>query len=512
MTQASASLPGDAVGSATVPILVGIDVGTTNLKVLATTVDGRVVRVVQRAMTIHRPAPGQAEFDLGVVEAGILEGLSEIAAALPAGAEVAAIAVASIGESVVAVDADGVPVSVCPTWFDRRTHNYRPDFGIPMERWYDLTGMVDDDICTAFRIHWLRSHGLVDAARTKLWLCMADYCVYRLTGDARAAPALAARTGMYDRNRGTWAPEVLAALGLDVASLPLPLPTATVAGGLLPDVARRVGLASGTPVVNAGHDHPCAGVGCGLVEPGVVMDSTGTAEAVKTVVRGPLSYHETLQGRYECYPHAVPGRFILSGHLPSAGGFLAWLSKTLHGVDEDGSTPVAAIVAAARQSPPGAGGVRVLPFLEGTGEPYNRRDQAAELLGLRAYHGRADLYRAAFEGCAFWFEVNVSAMSRIANQPIGAITAVGGGARSDLWLEIKSAFVGRPMWVPDVEEAAAFGAALVGGMAVGLVGTAADDLPKLTGRNVVAPAALRAAYEPVAAEYRALYEQRFGPL
>lgn len=173
---------------------------------------------------------------------------------------------------------------------------------------------------------------------------------------------------------------------------------------------------------------------------------------------------------------------------------------------------MAAIVEAARQSPPGANGVRVLPFLEGTGEPYNRRDQAAELLGLRAYHGRADLIRAAFEGCAFWFEVNVSTMGRIARQRIDAITAVGGGARSDLWLEIKSAFVGRPMWVPDVDEAAAFGAALVGSMAVGLIGTAAEDLPRLRGRTVTAPDSLRTAYEPVASEYRALYEQRFGPL
>jgi len=504
--------PPDATHAPTSQVLIGIDVGTTNLKVLATTPDGRVLRVVQRDMVIHRPAPGQAEFDLDVVEAGVLEGLAEVAATLPAGAEVAAIAVASIGESVVAIDATGAAVSVCPTWFDRRTHNYRPEFGIPVDRWYDLTGMVDDDICTAFRIHWLRSHGLVDASRAVLWLCVADYCVHRLTGNARAAPALAARTGMYDRNQGTWAPEVLAALGLDAGELPRPLPTATVAGGLLPDVARRLGLPSGTPVVNAGHDHPCAGVGCGLVEPGVVMDSTGTAEAIKTVVSGPLSYHETLQGRYECYPHAAPGRFILSGHLPSAGGFLAWLSKTLHGVDEDGSTPVAAIVEAARRSPPGANGVRVLPFLEGTGEPYNRRDQAAELLGLRAYHDRADVIRAAFEGCSFWFEVNVSTMSRIARQRISAITAVGGGARSDLWLEIKSAFVGRPMWVPELEEAAAFGAALVGGMAVGLVGTAAGDLPRPGGRTILASEALRAAYEPIAAEYRTLYEQRFGSL
>lgn len=495
-----------------VPVLIGIDVGTTNLKVLATTAAGEMLRVVHRDMRIHRPGHGMAEFDLSVVESGVVEGLAEITAALPSGAEVVSIAVASIGESVVALDAEGTTMGMCPTWFDRRTANFRAEFGFDVERWYDLTGMVDDDICSAFRIHWMQTHGLVDPTRVRRWLCVADYCVARLTGEACAAPSLAARTGMYDRNRGNWAPEVLAAIGLEVDQLPAPLPTASVAGGLLGEIARRVGLPAGTPVVNAGHDHPCAGVGCGLLEPGVVMDSTGTAEAVKTVVKRPFGYHETLHGRYECYPHAAPGRFILSGHLPSAGGFIAWLSATLHGAVADGAASMAELVDEARRSPPGANGVRILPFLEGTGEPYNRRDQAAELLGLRAYHRRADLLRAAFEGCSYWLDVNVEAMGRITGGRIDAITAVGGGARSALWLEIKSAFVGRPMWVPDLEEAAAFGAALVGGMAVGLIGTAASDVPRIEGRTVEAPEALRSAYAPIAAEYREIYERRFGGL
>ena len=497
----------------TTVVTIGIDVGTTNLKLLAATPSGTVLHGVSRPMVVHRPEPGWADFDLDALDAGILDGLAEIVARLPADASVASIAVDSIGESFVGVDADGNVITSCPTWFDRRTGNARADLGIDVERWYDVTGMADDDIATIHRLHWLLRRGLVDTTRVRTWLNVADYCAYRLCGEAVAAPSLAARSGLFDRTTGSWSSAFVQAVGLREDQLPRPQPAATIAGGLLPDVARRVGLPAGTPVVNAGHDHPCAGVACKVVEPGSLMDSTGTAEAIKTVVARPLKYGETLQGRYDCYPHAVPGHFLLSGHLPSAGGFIAWLTRTLTG-SEDGRQQRRSdedLLAEALDSPPGARGVRVLPFLEGTGAPYNIRAQTAEIVGLRGFHRRADLLRAAYEGCAFWLEVNVETLSRIVGGRLGTIIAVGGGARSDLWLQIKSALLRRPIEVPAVTEAAALGAALVGGIAVGAVENL-GALPTLPSRTIAADSDLQAAYEAIAADYWRIHDERVGAL
>ena len=499
--------------------LIGIDVGTTNLKVLATTPGGRLLHTVTRPMVVHRPKAGWADFDVHALLRGILEGLAEISAALPERAHVASIAVASIGESFVGLDDDGAVITSCPTWFDRRTRNALDDFGLDARRWYDTTGMADDDIATIHRIHWHIQHGLVDNASVRRWLKVADFCVFRLCGQAVAAPSLAARSGLFDRNTGRWSDEMLSAVALDVDQLPRAAPAASVAGGLLPEVARETGLTAGTPVVNAGHDHPCAGVACRIVEPGSLMDSTGTAEAIKTVIPGPLDYDATLGGRYDCYPHAIPERFMLSGHLPSAGGFIAWLTRALAseaGPDRTApGTPervTESLLALALDSPPGANGVRVLPYLEGTGAPFNLRGQTGEVLGLRGYHGRADLLRAAFEGCGFWLDVNVETLSRIIGERIGSVVAVGGGSRSDLWLRIKSAFLQRPMVVPDIPEAAAFGAALVGGIAVGAVGLGRDALPDLPIRTVEADEQERSAYQDVAADYRRIYAERFGTI
>ena len=494
-------------------VTIGIDVGTTNLKLLAATPSGAVLHGVSRPMVVHRPEPGWADFDLEALDDAILNGLTEIVENLPAGASVAAIAVDSIGESFVGVDADGAIITSCPTWFDRRTSNARNDLGIEVDHWYDVTGMADDDIATIHRLHWLMRHGLVDNTRVRTWMNVADYCTYRLSGEAVAAPSLAARSGLFDRTTGGWSSEFVHAVGLHEDQLPRAQPAATIAGGLLPDVARRIGLPCGTPVVNAGHDHPCAGVACKVLDMGSLMDSTGTAEAVKTVVAGPLRYDETLQGRYDCYPHAVPGRFLLSGHLPSAGGFIAWLTRALTG-DEAGrerSRSQDDLLAEALESLPGARGIRVLPFLEGTGAPYNERAQTAEFVGLRGFHRRADLLRAAYEGCAFWLEVNVATMARIVGGQIDTIIAVGGGARSDLWLQIKAALLQRPITVPQVTEAAALGAAFVGGIAVGAIANL-EALPTLPSRAISADDDLRAAYAPVAADYRRIHRQRFGAL
>ena len=491
-------------------MLIGVDIGTTNLKVLATTARGRVLKVVSRPMVIHRPQPGWADFDVPALEASALGGLREVVAALPERAEVAAITVDSIGESFLGVDAAGAVVTRCPTWFDRRTRNARAELGIDERKWYEVTGLADDDIATFHRLRWMQTEGEITPGQVRRWMNVADYGVFLLSGTAAAAPSLAARSGLYDRRHARWSDELLGALGLDPDWLPAALPAGSVAGGLRADVARHVGLRAGTPIINGGHDHPCAGVGCRVIRPGSLLDSTGTAEAVKTVVAGPIGFDETLSGRYDCYPHSVPGWFMVSGHLPSAGGFLAWTARLLR--PEASGVDVEAFYEEALASPPGAGGVRTLPFLEGTGAPFNRRDQAAEALGLRGFHGPPDLLRAAYEGCAFWLAVNVDALSRIVGGGLDEVVAVGGGSRSDFWLELKSAFLGRPLQVPEVDEAAAFGAALVGGMAVGAV------LPDLAGvvapptRVVEAPEELRVASEPVLNDYQRLYRQRFGEL
>ena len=480
-------------------VLVGVDVGTTNLKAVAIRPTGRVEAVARRATVIRRPGSGASEFDLDALDRNLIEVLSELAERLRAGgidpAAVAAIGIDSFGESFVGLDGDGRRMTPCPTWFDRRTRNLRADWGIPARDWFDITGMVDDDIYTLYRLAWWRDAEPERFAAVRSWLMVADYVTLRLTGRAVSSPSLAARSGLADRRTGAWSADMLAALGLAADRLPALLPSATVAAGLSPDAARATGFRTGTPVANAGHDHPCAGLGCGLVDPGRMIDSTGTAEALKTVVSTPLDYAAVGDGAYDCYPHVIEARFLLSGHIPASGGFLDWLVALLSGPNPSADA-APALWQAAAAAPPGAAGVRVAPFLEGTGAPWNRRDARADLSALSAGADAGSVLRAGVEGLATWLAVNLERFAAITGLRPEELTVTGGGARNALANRIKAALLARPLAIPGVEEAAGAGAGLVAGLAAGVIDDPADlaSLPDVDWRRVPVDRELAEAY------------------
>jgi sugar (pentulose or hexulose) kinase len=489
-------------------LLVGVDVGTTNLKAVAIRSTGRVEAVARRATVIRRPGPGASEFDLDALDRSLIEVLAELAERLRAGgidpASVAAIGVDSFGESFVGLDGDGRRITPCPTWFDRRTRNRRADWSIPARDWFDITGMVDDDIYTVHRLAWWRDAEPERFAAVRSWFMVADYVTLRLAGRAVSSPSLAARSGLADRRTGGWSADILAALGLPADRLPALLPSATVAAGLSPDAARATGFRAGTPVANAGHDHPCAGLGCGLVDPGRMIDSTGTSEALKTVVATPLDYGAVGDGAYDCYPHVIAGRFLLSGHIPASGGFLDWLVALLSGPNPSPEV-AAALWQAASAAPPGAGGVRVAPFLEGTGAPWNRRDARAALTALGGGADAASVLLAAVEGLAAWLAINLERFEAITGFRPAELTLTGGGARNTLANRIKAALLDRPLAIPSVEEAAGAGAALVAGLAAGVITDPAGlaALPDIGWRRVAVDPDLAEAYRALAPSLRA---------
>ncbi|WP_182422080.1 FGGY-family carbohydrate kinase [Aureimonas sp. ME7] len=461
-------------------VLLGVDIGTTNVKVVALRSEGDVVGVARRPMGVLRSGPGLSDFDIAGLDrdlpGAVREALSLAESRMGLRPEVAAIAIASIGESFVGLDAAGRRITGCPTWFDRRTRNRRADWGLSEEDWFDATGMVDDDIYTAYRLPFLRESEPALFERVVHWLMVADYVVYRLCGERVSNPSLAARSGLADRATGDWSQRILAHAGIEEASLPTLLPAAHRAGRLTAEAAEGLGLPPGVPVINAGHDHPCAGLACGLHRPGPIIDSTGTSEAIKTVVDRPLAFGEVGGGRYDCYPHVVPGRFLLSGHIPSAGGLIDWLLRLLSGPEPSPDT-VARLWAMAAASAPGAGGVRISPFLEGTGAPSNERSRRAGIVQLGAGNGSGDLLRAGLEALAAWADVNIRLVERYAGTRPPEIVLTGGGARNLLANRIKAAMLDRPFVIPEVQEAAGAGAAVVAGIAEGLIDADAPPSP-----------------------------------
>lgn len=484
------------------PVLIGVDIGTTNLKVVAIRPDGTTLNVVRRGMRIDHPGPGAAEFDLDQLEVDLVVLLGETVERLVAAghgpADIAAIGICSIGESFVGLDEAGRRVTPCPTWFDRRTANLRGEWGLTARDWFDRTGMVDDDIYTVHRLGHARRTGADWFGRARRWAMVADYATWCLTGTLTANPSLAARSGLADRRTGAWDADLVRTTGLDAAVLPDLRPQGEGRGALTAAIAALTGLVEGTPVVNAGHDHPCAGLACRMTEPGPVIDSTGTSEALKTVVDRPLGYDEVGGGLYDCYPYVIPGRFILSGHIPASGALLDWLERLLAGPD-GGRPAIDRLWQAAERAPAGTGGVRVLPYLRGTGAPWNQRGRRAEIIGLGEEASAGTVLRAAVEGLSSWLLLNLDRFAAITGERPDELILAGGGARNAFVDAVKAALIDRPLVMPGVEEAAGIGAALVGGLAVGLFASPAEAvrLEAIGSTRIDVDPALAAVYAPL---------------
>ncbi|HUU62084.1 MAG TPA: FGGY family carbohydrate kinase, partial [Acidimicrobiia bacterium] len=258
--------------------LIGIDAGTTSARAAAFTPDGRLLALARRPTPTDRPRPDWAEHDADALWSVVAAALREVSEALPADAEVAGIAPATVGEAGLPVDGAGRALRPIIAWFDARATGYARAWEetIGAARVYALTGQTLDGLFGANKIMWVRDHEPEVWARTAAWLSTEDWLLFCLTGQVATDYSMAARTMLFDRDRGKWSAELLAAAGLDARLMPPVLPSGSVLAGLSAEAAAATGLPVGTPVVMGGHDHLCAAFVARGGGP-VPIDSTGTA-------------------------------------------------------------------------------------------------------------------------------------------------------------------------------------------------------------------------------------------
>jgi sugar (pentulose or hexulose) kinase len=182
---------------------------------------------------------------------------------------------------------------------------------------------------------------------------MAEYLVFHMTGEKSTDPSLASRTMLFGIGRGEWDKELCGLAGVPPDLLPTVYEAGAGPGRLLPSVSAGMSVPSDIPVVVCGHDHVCGAFGAGVVEPGEVADSMGTAEGATIALREPLLNETVYKLGLSMGRHVLPESFYLGAGLPEAGGAVGWLLRLLEGSEENLArwTEEAAALA------PGEGGV-----------------------------------------------------------------------------------------------------------------------------------------------------------
>jgi xylulokinase len=448
------------------PVLLGVDVGTQSIRVLAFSVGGRLLASASRPTPSRSWGESGVDYDPDALVATVETCLREINAALPRGASVASLAVASVGETAVLVDAGGRAVAPAIAWFDGRTAQAARaiEARIGAEALFEATGHRLDPTLGLCKLWWMREHWPEAFGRATRVLNVADWIAFRLSGAAATDLTLASRMLALDLKARRWSTDILDALGFDPGLLAPLQANGAPLGPVRAELSAALGFAKPPIVGVGGHDHLCGLFAAGAARPGVLLDSMGTAEAILRATDAPLIDPDVNdQGFIQGAIKTNRDLFYLGGAIYSSGGAVEWLRTLFGGV------PHGALIAEARAVPPGAGGATFLPHLAFAGAPEPDNRARGAFIGLNARADRASLYRAALEGLSLQMRRMSDALAELPG--VGRpreIRVIGGSARNSLFLAIKASVLAEPLLVMDEAESTALGAALLGGLAAGL--------------------------------------------
>ncbi|MHB0876738.1 MAG: FGGY-family carbohydrate kinase [Anaerolineae bacterium] len=487
--------------------LLGIDVGTTGCKAVAFAPDGRQLASAYEEYDVRRPRPGWAELDAAAIWAQVERCIAAVAAACAAD-PVQALAVSSLGEATVAVGRDREVLAPSILNFDARGEEYLPCLGTALddERLYGITGNTLGNHFGLTKLMWLREHTPALYERTRQFLPWASFVAYMLGAEAVTDYSLANRLLLFDLERQEWSAAVLAASGLEGEKLPRLAPSGTVVGTVAPDVAAELGLAPGVAVVLGGHDQCANALGSGVVDVGQAMWGMGTFICMVPVYAERRPADMMVPRGLNTEHHVVPGRYV--SFLYNQGGSLVkWFRDTFAAAEHAEARRLGVDVydRLFAEMPDGPSGLLLLPHFTATGPPEFVANSSGVIAGLRLETRRGDILKAVIEGTTFYIREGVDALPG-AGIEATEFRAVGGGSKSDVWVQTCADILGRPFVRPRVTEAGALGAAILAGVGVGRFATCQEGAAAMVAMGATfAPDAKRhAQYEPWFARYRQL--------
>jgi xylulokinase len=484
-------------------LVLGLDVSTTATKAVLVDRGGTVVAVGVSEYPFEAPQPGWSEQSPHLWWSATCEAVaSALRSADAEAASVRCVGLTGQMHGSVLLDASGDVVRPALLWNDQRTGQQCDAIrdAVGAARLVELTG---NDALTGFtapKLLWVRDHEPDVWARVAHVLLPKDYVRYRLTGALATDVADASGTLLLDVAGRRWSSEVISALGLDGGVLPELFEGPEVTGTVSVSAADATGLRAGTPVVAGGGDQAANAVGVGAVSPDVGALSLGTSGVVFVPTAAPVIEPA---GRVHSFCHAVPQIWHVMGVMLSAAGSLRWYRDALAPGEDFG-----ALVAAAGDVPPGAEGLRFLPYLTGERTPHPDPMARGAFVGLTVRHTRAHLTRAVLEGVAFGLRDGLQLM-RDAGVPMPSeLRASGGGTKSPVWRQIVADVLGVRLVSVGTVEGAAFGAAVLAAVGSGWHGSvpeAVDALVKpLSATEPGVPERYREPYESFRGLYPAL--------
>jgi xylulokinase len=452
-------------------LLLGLDVGTTNIKCLALDSAGKIVLQADERTPLSRPKPGWTDFEPDPIWQAVCRTIKTVVAKLEAPDRIKGIAVAGVAESLFPIDEAGCSAGPAIAWFDlRTTEEYawlREHIGY--DRLFQISGLNPDPMFGICKVLWVKNHDPKTFSRTVRWLHLADYIAYRLSGISATDPSLACRTLAYNLANGAWETDLIREVGIDPATFPPILRSGTLLGPVTPSAASETDLPAKCAVCVGAHDQLSGTFAVRGLAKEILTDSLGTSATLLAISEKPnfsrsLPDHGLAQGAV----WIDEPTFYLTGGLFTAGSAIEWFQQQLGG-NADFATLTAEAADANHAVP------IFLPHLVRSLTPFPDAQAAGAFVGLRATTTRAAMFRAVLEGIAFEARAILEAMEAIAGQPRPKeIVTIGIPMQNRLLAQIKADAYGWPLRISPVREAVALGVALIAGIGCGVYTTGCE--------------------------------------
>lgn len=447
--------------------LIGIDVGTSAIKVGVFAEDGRVLGTASATVVSRPPTQTEAvEVDPAAVWTAVQESLAQLAGQDAVRRDPPrALAISASGDEVFPVDAAGDALGPCLMSADLRGAEIEATTAAraSARTWYRECGHVPERMDPVNRILWWREQHPATARRTRQYLGWHEFLTRQLCGRAATDPSLASKWLVFDRATGRWSPERLVEFGLTAADLPEIVRWGRAIGPLRPDLATRFGLPRDLVVGVGAFDSICTTLGLGISQPGMAGLACGTWEVLAAPARVDSIHPAVVRARLPVveYPGAAP--HVVLWQSPNGASVADWAAQLI-------GQPVATADAAVREVDD-LGSLQAIPHLAGSVSFWPRaRETRAALVGLSSTTTPREVYAALLDGVASELALAVRALES-AGLNLQVLRAGGGGSRSAWWMQRKADLTGRTIEVCAQSEPGAFGAALLAGAAVGAFGS-----------------------------------------
>lgn len=445
--------------------IAGLDIGTTGCKLTVFDQDGAYLDKAYQDYPIKRQK-GEHEVDAEAIMEGVLSVMKEIGRKHP---DIAGIGVTSFGETFVLADEYGTPLHPAMLYTDPRGAEECKELEEKMgsRTIASITGLKPHEMYSIAKIMWLKRNKPEIYQKAKHVFLMQDYVVFGLTGNAQIDYSLATRTMAFDITSLKWSEDIFRYARIDIGLMSKAVPTGTEAGTILPEIAEKTGLSAKTKIVSISHDQVAAAVGAGAFDSDKAVDGAGTVECITPIYDGLPDLDVMYNGNFAVVPYVIPGKYVCYAFSYTGGALIQWCVDTLAKKEKELSAAqgisVNEFLEGDFHEPTG---MLVLPHFAGAATPYMDTGAKGVIVGLTAATTLHEIYRACMEGVVYEMYLNKEYLEK-SGVHFQMLHATGGGAKSQVWMQMKADMLNLPVTALETADAGTVGSAMLTGIAAG---------------------------------------------